>query len=118
MPGGTFNQQVLNAAGITPTGAARIQFAAACGSLPDPFRADRGYGTITSLEPQANSSYNSLQISVVFNHTQWTGVNSGASCFGDNFNAGTADCMANNNSLRPGGAHNPRILQLGMKFLF
>ena len=54
----------------------------------------------------------------VFNHTQWNGVNSGTSCFGDNFNAGTADCLANNNFLRPGGAHNPRILQLGMKFLF
>jgi len=55
----------------------------------------------------------------VFNHTQWTGVNSGTSCFaGSNFSAGDASCLANNNFLRPGGAHNPRILQLGMKFIF
>jgi hypothetical protein len=55
----------------------------------------------------------------VFNHTQWNGVNSGTSCFGgSDFNAGDASCLANNNFLRPGGAHNPRILQLGLKFLF
>jgi len=55
----------------------------------------------------------------VFNHTQWTGINSGTSCFGgSDFNAGDASCLANNNFLRPGGAHNPRILQLGLKFLF
>ena len=54
----------------------------------------------------------------VFNHTQWNGVNSGTSCFGADFSAGDASCYANNNFLRPGGAHNPRILQLGLKFLF
>ena len=54
----------------------------------------------------------------VFNHTQWNGVNSGTSCFGADFSAGDASCLANNNFLRPGGAHNPRILQLGMKLLF
>jgi hypothetical protein len=55
----------------------------------------------------------------VFNHTQWNGVNTGTSCFGgSDFNAGDASCLANNNFLRPGGAHNPRILQLGLKFLF
>jgi hypothetical protein len=57
----------------------------------------------------------------VFNHTQWTGVNSGTDCFGDasqGFNAGVASCLVNNNFLRPGGAHNPRILQLGLKFFF
>ncbi len=55
----------------------------------------------------------------VFNHTQWNGVNTGTSCFaGADFNAGDASCLANNNFLRPGGAHNPRILQLGLKFLF
>ena len=55
----------------------------------------------------------------VFNHTQWNGVNTGTSCFGGaDFNAGDASCLANNNFLRPGGAHNPRILQLGLKFLF
>jgi hypothetical protein len=54
----------------------------------------------------------------VMNHTQWNGVNGGTSCFGANFSAGDPSCYANNNCLRPGGAHNPRILQLGMKFLF
>jgi hypothetical protein len=55
----------------------------------------------------------------IFNHTQFDGINNSTSCFGgSNFSAGDASCLANNNFLRPGGAHNPRILQLGMKFLF
>jgi len=54
----------------------------------------------------------------VFNHTQWSGVNGGTSCFGANFSAGDPSCNDNNNFLRAGGAHNPRILQLGMKFIF
>jgi len=54
----------------------------------------------------------------VFNHTQWSGVNGGTSCFGANFSAGDPSCYDNNNFLRAAGAHNPRILQLGMKFLF
>ncbi|HLY16654.1 MAG TPA: hypothetical protein VKR61_05495 [Bryobacteraceae bacterium] len=57
----------------------------------------------------------------IFNHTQWSGVNGGTSCFGDvttNFSAGDPGCYDNNNFLRAGGAHNPRILQLGLKFLF
>jgi len=291
--------------GVAPTGPAAIQFSVACGSSPDPYRSYRGYGTITSLEPQANSSYNSMQVSVrrhvgslsldvaytwshslddssdrydsnfldsynlrrtwassnfdqrhilnvgyvydlpfftrpglnhkllggwqisglttfqtgtpfsvgdglfnagvgngtgagsfldlvgnpnavtqqnvpgvigpllynpaafvapqgltfgtaqrnvlnnpqrtqfdmglfkhfqvkesksfefraegfnVFNHTQWNGINSGTSCFaGANFSAGDPSCLENNNFLRPSAAHNPRILQLGLKFLF
>jgi hypothetical protein len=54
----------------------------------------------------------------IFNHTQWNGVNSSTSCFGADFSAGDASCYANNNFLRAGGSHNPRILQLGMKFIF
>ncbi len=55
----------------------------------------------------------------VFNHTQFNGVNGGTLCFGgSDFSAGDASCLANNNFLRPSGAHNPRILQLGMKFHF
>jgi hypothetical protein len=57
----------------------------------------------------------------VLNHTQWLPLgglnstgNSSASCF--DFSA-SSDCW-NNNFLRPGGAHNPRILQFGLKFLF
>jgi hypothetical protein len=36
----------------------------------------------------------------VFNHTQWSGVNTGTSCFaGTDFNAGDLSCLANNNFL-------------------
>jgi hypothetical protein len=62
----------------------------------------------------------------VFNHTQWLPLggnnstgNSSTSCFaGPNNSAGDASCLANNNFLRPGGAHNPRIMQFGLKFIF
>jgi hypothetical protein len=55
----------------------------------------------------------------VFNHTQWSGVNSGATCYaGANNSAGDPSCIASSTFLHPGGAHNPRILQLGLKFLF
>jgi hypothetical protein len=54
----------------------------------------------------------------IFNHTQWNGVNGGTSCFGANFSAGDPSCYDNNNFLRAAGAHNPRILQFGLKLLF
>jgi len=54
----------------------------------------------------------------VFNHTQWNGVNSGTSCFGAENSAGDPSCYDNNPFLRAAGAHNPRILQLGMKLIF
>jgi hypothetical protein len=55
----------------------------------------------------------------VFNHTQWNGINASPSCFGgSDFSPGDASCLANSNFLRPNAAHNPRILQLGLKFLF
>ncbi len=55
----------------------------------------------------------------VLNHTQWSGVNSSASCFaGANNSAGDPSCVGSSTFLLPGGAHNPRILQLGLKFLF
>ncbi len=55
----------------------------------------------------------------VFNHTQFNGINNSTSCFGgSSFSAGDASCLANSNFLRPSGAHLPRILQLGLKFLF
>jgi hypothetical protein len=55
----------------------------------------------------------------VFNHTQWSGVNSGATCYaGPNNSAGDPSCIESSTFLHPGGAHNPRILQLGLKFLF
>ncbi len=49
--------------GVAPTGAAGNQFDVACGGDPDPYRPYPGYGSITSLEPQANSIYNALQVS-------------------------------------------------------
>ncbi|HEY6291499.1 MAG TPA: carboxypeptidase regulatory-like domain-containing protein [Terriglobia bacterium] len=55
----------------------------------------------------------------VFNHTQWNGVNSGFSCVGGaNNSAGDPSCFGTTNFLQPSGAHNPRILQLGMKLIF
>ncbi|MBV8070041.1 MAG: hypothetical protein JO270_09070 [Acidobacteriaceae bacterium] len=61
----------------------------------------------------------------VFNHTQWGNINGGsnttsASCFGGpNNSAGDASCIAAGNTfLTVNSAHNPRILQLGIKFLF
>jgi hypothetical protein len=54
----------------------------------------------------------------VFNHTQWSGINSGISCYGgSNNSAGDASCL-DQAFLHPNGAHNPRILQLGLKFIF
>lgn len=62
----------------------------------------------------------------VFNHTQWLplgGLNgngtTSTSCFGGpNNSAGDPSCLANSSLFRPGGAHNPRILQLALKFFF
>jgi len=74
----------------------------------------------------------------VFNHTEWgyiaggagsaggngsyTGGSSSIGCYGDNGSAGDPSCVndpANpNNFLRPGAAHNARILQLALKFIF
>ncbi len=55
----------------------------------------------------------------VFNHTQWNGINAGASCYGGPDNsAGDASCVITQTFLHPSGAHNPRILQLSLKFLF
>ncbi len=55
----------------------------------------------------------------VFNHTQWNGVNSSISCYaGANNSAGDPSCVATQTFLHPSAAHNPRILQLGLKLLF
>ncbi|HEX3684112.1 MAG TPA: carboxypeptidase regulatory-like domain-containing protein [Bryobacteraceae bacterium] len=63
----------------------------------------------------------------VFNHTQWLPMNTNgvsssnvdAACYGGPNNVAQypATCAAND-FLIPPGAHNPRILQLGMKFIF
>ncbi len=56
----------------------------------------------------------------VFNHTQWSGVSNSASCYaGANNSAGDSSCYVNGYSfLTATSAHNPRILQLGLKFIF
>lgn len=54
----------------------------------------------------------------VFNHTQWNGINNGFSCVGADNSAGNQSCFGSTNFLIPSGAHNPRILQFGMKFIF
>ncbi len=62
----------------------------------------------------------------VLNHTQWLPMNINgdssnnvvASCYGgSNDSAGAPSCL-DSEFLHPPGAHNPRILQLGLKFLF
>jgi hypothetical protein len=59
----------------------------------------------------------------VFNHPQWNGVNSG-SC-GLEINSGAEDCVngdsfgdAPSSFLHPSGAHQPRIGEFGLKFIF
>jgi hypothetical protein len=55
----------------------------------------------------------------VFNHTQFSGVNTTASCYAGATNTpGDPSCLAGSTFLHPTSAHNPRILQLGLKFLF
>ena len=54
----------------------------------------------------------------VFNHTQFSGVNAEMNCYGgENNSAGDQSCL-DQSFLHASAAHNPRILQLGLKFLF
>lgn len=88
-------------------------------ALRNPQRTNWDMGLFKHFEIRENTAFEfRAEAFNVFNHTQWNGVNTGTSCFGDSNNAGDPSCVANNNFLRPGGAHNPRILQLGLKFLF
>ena len=50
--------------GVTLTGQAATNLAVACGNDPNPYRNYQGYGSITSLEYGANSSYNALQVAL------------------------------------------------------
>ena len=57
----------------------------------------------------------------VFNHTEWGNVNGNNSttCFAGATNTpGDPSCLANSEFLRANSAHNPRILQLALKFMF
>ena len=64
-----------------------------------------------------------------FNHPQWNGVNNTACGYvttGGSSNAGSTDCLLGNsdaqeepsNFLHPSGAHNGRIGEFGLKFIF
>jgi len=54
----------------------------------------------------------------VFNHTQFNNINSSISCYGgSNYSAGDPSCL-DQSFLHPSSAFNPRILQLGLKFIF
>ena len=50
--------------GQTVTGVTAQNLSVACGNPADPYRTYTGYSTITMIEPQANSIYNSLQMSL------------------------------------------------------
>lgn len=54
------------------------------------------------------------ETSNTFNHTNFSGVNSGAACFSDS----PTGCLAGSNYLRSTGAHDPRIMQLALKWMF
>ena len=73
---GAWTQNVsANVNGQTITGPTAQNIAVACGASPaDPYRPYIGYNTITSIEPEANSIYNALQVSArrTANHAQFT----------------------------------------------
>ena len=66
----------------------------------------------------------------IFNHTQFriydpshpgNSGNNIANCYGDistSYSAGAADCLVGNSFLHPVDAHDPRILQFGLKGSF
>jgi hypothetical protein len=58
------NCNTLTVNGIALTGQAAINLGTACGNDPSPFRPFVGYGTITRKYYGADSSYNSLQVSI------------------------------------------------------
>ncbi len=95
--------------------------------LNNPARTNFDMGLFKHFEIKENMGFEfRAEAFNVFNHTQWLplgGLNStgnaSTSCFAGATNTpGDPSCLANSNFLRPGGAHNPRILQLGLKFLF
>ena len=67
----------------------------------------------------------------VFNHTQWAPISGDSGGIGANFSSSTnsfdcinaldprgTGCGSGSDFLNAGAAHNPRILQLGLKFIF
>jgi hypothetical protein len=62
--GGSALHPTFDVNGNEVGGKAAVNLAIACGNDPDPFRPYYSLGSIQRVEPQANSNYNSLQISV------------------------------------------------------
>jgi len=58
------NGNYFTPGGAPITGQALINLGIACGNDPNPYRTVRGFGSLPFLQYQANSSYNSLQVSV------------------------------------------------------
>lgn len=84
---------------------------------PTRFNWDMGLFKKFYVTEQANFEFRAEAFNV-FNHTQFSGVNSGISCYGGpNNSAGDGSCL-DQSFLHPSGAHNPRIMQLGLKFIF
>ena len=57
----------------------------------------------------------------VFNHTQFAQLDAAADCSlspSDGTNLGVPDCVGTSSFLHPTAAHDPRIMQFGLKFLF
>jgi len=86
-------------------------------NIPTRWNFDMGLFKNFFVTERANFEFRAEAFNV-FNHTQWNGVNNGISCYGGaNNSAGDASCL-DQSFLHPSGAHNPRILQLGLKFIF
>jgi hypothetical protein len=62
--GGTFLDPTFVVNNQTITGQPAINLSVACGNDPDPFRPYYSVGDIQRFDPEANSNYNALQISV------------------------------------------------------
>ena len=86
-------------------------------NIPGRWNMDTGLFKNFTLNERANFQFRAEAFNV-FNHTQWNGINNGISCYGgSNNSAGDPSCL-DQSFLHPSGAHNPRILQLALKFFF
>jgi len=55
----------------------------------------------------------------LLNHTQYSGINGSMNCTaGPNNSAGDPSCIASSSFLHANGAHAPRRMQFGFRFLF
>ncbi len=89
-------------------------------SLTNPARTnfDMGLFKHFPLKSESRSIEFRAEAFNVFNHTQWIGLNGAGSNSNDLTATCSGLCTDNGSFLRPSAAHNPRILQLGLKFIF